>query len=258
MDRLSDHIKSTYEDETLALFMNFLREDGGPDYEYVGRGERPDRRIRVAGSSALVGVEITRVVEGADAAIRSLTYHLGHMLVSVLGAEEPGGYVELHAGDFPDVSREGIAALRSALETAINCAGGVRNFIKGLKGGFWDYEPSASRVTRFYFNLIDRDGWKTGANAVRPPMRPVLPEGALKASLLGRLRDKAAKAPGYEWEGRLMLLVRNTYQPFHPGADVVAEACAIVGTAFDEVWLVNYREGVRDACPPSPRMVGLV
>lgn len=259
MDRLSDNIKAVYEDETLGFFMTFRRRDAGVVFEFVEPGERPDRRIQdQGGGTPVIGVEITRIVEAPDAIAQSDAYHHGSALISLFEAEEPHGVAELYAGDWPDMSRDGTAAVVQALRNEIQSAGGVRAFIEGLDNGFWDYPPGVFGGCRYCFRLKGDGGWRTHANAVHRPLNAALPEDALDSHLVDRVRDKARKIPTYEWDEPMFLLVRNTYQAYTPSTKTLDVVRGLLDGIVSEAWLVNCREGVLDASPPRPRLVRLV
>lgn len=255
MARLSDDVKENWEDETLALFMNHRRETGGPNYEFVRRRERPDRVIRVVGSTEEIGVEITRCVAGGDAAAEQRIVTLAEALRREPSAWERGGWIHLLGGDFPDCGEEAVDRLVVALHNAVAARGSLSSFCDSLDDGGWEHER-----TRFLISSDpDEERWHVMENhlSARPGRRAVCPT-EIDRMLLDRVRDKARKAPSYGWTGPLVLLVRNPYRVHSPDARAVEEAERLLRPVFREAWLVNHVEGALDISPPDPRLVPLV
>ncbi len=253
MARLDDDLKSHWEDQTLGIFAWFRRDSGGPDYELVERGERPDRRIREKGEEEVIGVEITRIVVGRDAGQRRFSYYFSDEMSVVLSQYAKGGHVYLYSGAYPDLSRKGRDRLCERLKSEIDAADGIGPFVDGLRSGMWTFERTVFHIDK----VGEREGWAFHNNAVQPTWSSDLPQDELDSVLLDRLRDKAGKAPSYEWEGRLALLVRNPYQPYCPSPATLKAAEELMEGAFDEAWLVNHKEGTVDLSPPEPRLVQL-
>lgn len=263
-----DGVREVWEDQTLGLFMNFRRQQGGPDYEFVRNGERPDRVIRERPAGPEVGVEITRAVEEDDARLGKAAFILGHSMNEVLAPYFKGGRAWLYAGDFPDLSPAAIENLCTSLSEALRRAGSLAAFNAGLRGGSWRYRtieiaggPLASARPTSYWRFdpnADAEHWSFTSNGIAQPQRAALPPERLLELLLERLRDKCKKRPGYEWSGPLILLVRNPYSSYMPGASArVAIAAALAGEPFAEVWLVNYGQGTLEVAPPQETIIRL-
>ncbi len=253
MARFSDEHKATNESQTLALFLRFLEDEVGQAvYDEIRFRERPDAVLRRIRDNTEVGAEITRVVLSEDAAAQRATRQMGQRFVERLRSASPGGYIELQTGRFPDLSRSGQEELFAALDAEILRAGGAGPFIARLRDGIWEWN-----VTRFRFGINDKEKWTTRANVDRSPLHTKIKNEQLDALVLERLHAKAKSAPQYPWSGPLILLVRNTYQAFTPAEATLAEATSLMGGIFQEAWLVNHLEGVRDLSPPKPRLVRL-
>lgn len=255
MSRLSDDVKENWEDVTLALFMNHRREAGGPEYELVGRRERPDRVIRVVGSAEEIGVEITRCVVEEDAAAEQRITVLADALRRELTTWAPGGRVHLCGGTFPDCGKTAVGRLVAALHTAIRSMGSFSLFCGSPNGSIWQHEGTAFLIAPD----PEGDRWSLADNHLRGrPGRRRIPGGELNKLILTRVEAKARKCPDYQWAGPLILLVRNPYQVHHPDARTLAIARPLLQSAFHEAWLVNHTEGVLDGAPPRPRIVDLI
>lgn len=246
-----DAVKQAWEDKTLDLFMWFRREAGGPDYELVERRDGPDRIIRVVGTDAPIGVEITRCVVGVDAAVEQRIIAMAEALRGVLRRWARGGRVVLLMGTYPDTSREGVSRLVCALESAISAAGGLAPFVESLTAGRWRFEN-----TVFEFSDVGaKEEWRLWNNHLSGSPTGSVDPHLLEQLLLERVADKRTKVPTYERLGRLILLVRNPYSAWRPSAAALAEAAAEIGPFVDEAWIVNHREGAIDLSPPEPRLV---
>lgn len=255
MARLSDDVKGSWEDTTLAHFMNHRREAGGPDYEFVRSDERPDRVIRVVGSTEEIGVEITRCVVGKDAAAEQRTVALADALRRELSSWAEGGWVHLYGGDFPDCEKNAVERLVTALRDAIGARGSLRAFLASLDCGLWEHGDTVFHIS----SDADDARWEIADNHLPSrPGRRAASHDEIERLLLERIHDKATKAPHYGWSGPLILLVRNPYQVHRPGTRTVEKAGQLLRPTFREAWLVNATEGARDSSPPEPRLVPLM
>ncbi len=251
--RLTDIVKEVWEAQTLNLFINHRRRAGGPAYELIEQRERPDRIIRVVGTDAPIGVEITRCVAGSDAAMTQQEIEFAERVKGALTRWAPGGHFHLLAGAFPDCSRAATERLVSTLDSRIRVAGSLAAFLKSLRDGCWRFADTVFHVT----SEAADDHWSLSDNHLPRPRRWVAPAAEIDRLILDRVTDKANKARGYGWTGRLLLLVRNPYQVHRPASDVYAEAGRLLPGAFHEAWLVNHTEGALDSSPPEPRLVAL-
>lgn len=263
-------IRETWEDQTLALFINLGPQGQSvPEYDLVRRGERPDRVIRRLGSKREVGVEITRAVEEDDARQGAAVYRLGYALHEVLTPYCRGGEAYLYARDFPSLDPSAIDALALHLGGDLRRAGSLALLGAGLQGRSWEHRegsplvsPGARRSTRASYWRFDpnpaADQWRFSSNGISQPQQAeVAPERFLEL-LLERLVDKCAKAKGYGWRGPLLLLVRNPYQSYVPAPGAAAAiAGALADSPFDEVWLVTYRQGTLEVAPPPDTILRL-
>lgn len=251
---LHEGIREVWEDETLALFVNFRRIQGGPEYELVERRERPDRVIREKSGGPDIGVEVTRAVEPDDARQGKAAYLLGHAMEEALVPWCPGGRCELYAGDFPALDPASIASLAAKLAGDLRSAGGVSLLNASLRGGSWRFGNSYWR----FDPSPNADGWKFHSNGVMQPQQAELAPARFLELLHERLRDKCGKGLGYPWAGPLFLLVRNPYREYLPTPAASREiAAALTGAPYREVWLVNYRQGTREVAPPPTTIVRL-
>lgn len=255
MPRISAAVNESWEDVTLALFIRHRREAGGPDYEFVRKYDRPDRVIRVVGSTEEIGVEITRCVVGKDAAAEKRTVALADALRRELSSWAEGGWVHLYGGDFPDCEKNAVERLVTALRDAIRATGSLHSFLASLDRGLWEHEDTVFHIS----SDPDDARWEIADNHLpsRPGRRTASPD-EIERLLLERIHDKATKARHYGWSGPLILLVRNPYQVHRPDARTVEEAGQLLRPTFREAWLVNATEGVRDRSPPEPRLVPLM
>jgi hypothetical protein len=252
--RLTDIVKEVWEDQTLALFMNHRRAAGGPNYEFVEQRERPDRVIRVVGTDDVIGVEITRCVAPADAAKTQQEIEFADSVKRELSRWAPGGHFHLLAGDFPDCDRAAIERLVSTLNSRIRAAGSLAAFLGSLGDGCWRYGGTTFHLT----SETGDDHWSLSDNHLPRPRRRSAPASEIDRLLSDRITDKATKAAGYGWKGRLLLLVRNPYQVHRPSDGVLDAARRVLRATFHEAWLVNHREGALDISPPEPRLVSLL
>lgn len=261
-------VREVWEDETLGLFLNLRRRQGGPEYEFIRRGERPDRVIRERPAGPEVGVEITRAVEEDDARLGKAAYILGHSMNEVLAPYCRGGRAWLYAGNFPDLAPAAIENLCISLTGALQRAGSLAAFNAGLHGGSWRYQtielaggpPASARPTSYWRFDPDPDSehWSFKSNGITQPQRATLPPDRFLELLLGRLNDKRGKGATYAWSGSLLLLVRNPYQVYVPATDAAARITEVLaGSRFAEVWLVNDRQGTWELAPPPEALVRL-
>lgn len=261
-------VREVWEDETLGLFMYLRRQQGGPEYEFMRRGERPDRVIRKRPAGPEVGVEITRAVEEDDARLGKAAYNLGHSMNEVLAPYCRGGKAWLYAGDFPDLAPAAIENLCISLTGALQRAGSLAAFNAGLRGGPWRYQtielaggpPASARPTSYWrFDPNpDAEHWSFTSNGISQPQRATLPPERLLALLLDRLHDKCKKGLTYAWNGPLFLLVRNPYNSYAPDAAARAAVTSLLaGGPFAEVWLVNYRQGTQELPLPPETILRL-
>lgn len=248
-----DDIKGAWEGQTLAYFLAYSA-GVGPTYRFLERRERPDRVIKADGSSQLIGVEVTRIVQGEDAMLRRAVARLHAEMEDELAPYADGGRVDLYRGRFPDLSKEGREKLCAALRQGIETEGSLTAFVESLPRGKWHYGESI-----FDFRQIGKlDGWRFTNNTTSAPQARSLSEEEIGGRLLERVQDKARKSGGYNWAGPLLLLVRNTYQAFQPSQAVLNECRSqLASSRFQQAWLVNHTEGILDAEPPEPRLVHL-
>ena len=251
---LHEGLRELWEDETLALFINSRRIQGGPNYEFVEQRERPDRVIRSRGVEFDIGVEITRAVETDDARLGKAAFLLGHAMQEAFKPWCSGGRCELYAGDFPPLDPASIANLATSLSGALHRAGGVSQLNASLGGKPWRFGASY-----WYFDPDpSADGWKFHSNGVVQKQQAELAPGRFLELLCERLRDKCKKGISYPWTGPLFLLVRNPYRTYVPTPVASGEiAEALAGSPYREVWLVNYRQGALEAAPPPTTIVRL-
>lgn len=247
-------IREVWEDETLALFVNFRRQQGGPVFEIVERRERPDRVIREQNDKSLIGVEITWAVEPDDARLGKAAYLLGNAMLEALLRWCPGGTCELYSGEFPALDPPSIERLAAKLAEDLRSAGGVAELTASLRSGIWRFESSHW----CFYPDPTAQSWKFRSNGVVQPQQAQLSPERFLVLLDERLRAKCLKGIGYEWTDPLFLLVRNPYLEYVPSVEAVrAIATALAGSPYSEVWLVNYRQGARELAPPPTTIIRL-
>lgn len=250
--RVSDLVKMKLEDETLVHFRNALVRRGMPALDLVEYRERPDRTVRFVGSPDLVGVEVTRMVQADDAESLTRECYLSRTLSDVLSKHSRGGLGMIFGGRFPDASPAALQRLTLSLDRAVRDVGGIGNLAMWGRGGYWKHEG-----TVYHFEVSDDEGWRFLNNGVRAPRRETVPAHELDEMLLARLEDKCPDVASFEWDGRLVLLVRNPYQPHVPAHATLVKAADLCEPVVDEAWLVNHRESALDLSPPEPVLVRL-
>jgi hypothetical protein len=250
--RLSQRIKWKLEAETFVHFRNALRRRGHAGFDFLEHRDRPDCLIRETATDEPLGVEVTRIVRSDDAAHLMREFFMTATVGEVLARHARGGRGILLGGKFPETHPSALKRLAKSLDAAICAAGSIERLVRRSRTGEWEHEGSV-----YEFELQDREGWHFLSNGVIAPRRSRLPEAELDDLLLKRLRRKRNQMRTFEWDRRLVLLVRSPYQPYVPSLETLAEAGQLCADSVDEAWLVNHAESALDLSPPEPVLVQL-